>query len=174
MSSTNENRGVARYPLPGVPTPILAADIANKAYVDLIRGFANSEIKSADQSVVSSTVLVDCDDLEFPIVNGRTYFWEAHLLVESGGVPDAKVSARFQSGAGTGLWGFISTGFTQTNAYGAGVSGISATWPQYFTIKGAFLCTGNGVLAIQFAQVTSDALATSILASSFLKWSETP
>jgi len=35
MSSTNENKGaVNRYPLPGVATPILPADIANKAYVD--------------------------------------------------------------------------------------------------------------------------------------------
>jgi len=38
MSATNENRGVARYPLPGVPTPILPADIPNKAYVDATVG----------------------------------------------------------------------------------------------------------------------------------------
>jgi len=39
MSSTNENKGaVNRYPLPGVATPILPADIANKAYVDAAGG----------------------------------------------------------------------------------------------------------------------------------------
>jgi len=34
LSATND-AGVKRYALPGVPTPILPADIANKAYVDV-------------------------------------------------------------------------------------------------------------------------------------------
>jgi len=65
MSSTNENRGaVHRYPLPGVPTPLLDADIANKAYVDSI---------SAQRALIGDgTIAVGAGETRFQPMFGNT------------------------------------------------------------------------------------------------------
>jgi len=58
LSSTNENEGLSRYPLPGVPTPILDADIPNKAYVD---------------AGIGGTFLLDSNPNSFTSVDDRNW-----------------------------------------------------------------------------------------------------
>lgn len=69
MSSTNEDRGLERYPLPGVPTPILPADIANKGYVDALGvkriTLGNYVAAIEEPSHVFNFPAVDFDDIAY-------------------------------------------------------------------------------------------------------------
>jgi len=92
LSSTTENEGLSRFPLPGVPTPLLDADIANKAYVD------SRFVNLVKQMFMGITNIVGAGDNRFVIPIGerlnRTSEAEAEVLITSPGTI-SKLRAKF-------------------------------------------------------------------------------
>jgi len=54
MSSTNEDRGLERTPLCGVPTPLKDSDIAPKGYVDQFATIQEDIVEDSDNQAIST------------------------------------------------------------------------------------------------------------------------
>jgi len=170
LSSTNENRGVARYPLPGVPTPILDADIPNKAYVDAASVGLLEITQSVDQTVNNSTVLVD-SELIIPVLAGRVYSGKLILFVNSSAVADFAYGISF-SGAITDFLRPSSvptfralSNTTATVTDNMATNGTNQSFVTFFK----FRATVAGNCRVQFAQNNLEVSDTDLLAGSSLK-----
>lgn len=129
--------------------------------------------RTTDQSVTSSEVLVDDNTLLLPVDANTTYYVICGLLVESGATPDWKGGWTTPSSPLIdGFWkvrSAIASTYGSGNAWTAGSSFGSATWPLVFAIEGWYMNGANaGNLQLQFAQNTSDALATTHKIGSYL------
>jgi len=89
MSSTNENEGLSRYPLPGVPTPILGSDIANKAYVD---GLISMVILGTHEALIAES----SHTFSFPAIDFDSI---SHLVLEIDGSATAALAIQVRINA---------------------------------------------------------------------------
>lgn len=157
MSSTNENRGaVHRYPLPGVPTPLLDSDIANKAYVDTVGGagfFANI-VKPIDTTRQSTTTLVMDPHLVVTLPIG-VYHIVGYLHLNGSVANDFKYTALIGTATATGV-------FSQ-----AEFSGFNPSATQALDTAQGFACTGNE----QFI-VTSITITVTVAGTFGIGWSQ--
>lgn len=130
--------------------------------------------KTADQTVNTSTTLVDCDDLTFAAAEGEKLFIEADIFYNSNTTADLQ----FKLVAPSGTTGKLSFGGPRTQfsgvVGGAGygpvnnalsVGGLAADAAFRFTAMLTISSTAGDV-KLQFAQSTSDASDTKILADS--------
>jgi len=170
LSATND-AGVKRYALPGVPNPLLPADIANKAYVD-----SNSPnvfarvVKKVDQTKNSDTTNAPDDELVIALLANKVYFVLATLFVQSPVTPDIKMLFSVPAGA-TAIRNAADFTFNP-----------SATTDA--TVSGGFACDGNvqfmaaviqvimggtpGNFSLEWAQLVSNPGDTKVLQSSSL------
>lgn len=141
-------------------------------------------IKSANESVTSSTTLQDDDHLTVSISATGTYTFDLTLFVAAGdSAADIKAGFTFP----TGTCHFVGTG-PHTGAITSGTSGVgeyfaitSATSGTSFLgygissgatigirLRGVLIATATGTLKLQWAQVTSSGTATTVLAGSHM------
>jgi hypothetical protein len=159
------------FPDPEQPSTLAAQLAAMGIYPTLFSQ------KTTDQSVTSSTVLVDCAGLSLPVEANSTYLVKMGLLVtENGGSLDAIVVA--PSGAtaygfwsvitGASPWGFVpgDTSVTTEATIALSLSAASRYVPAEF-----LLVTGAtaGTVKLQFAQSSSNASASTTKSGSWIK-----
>lgn len=136
----------------------------------------NAVIKPTDQSVTSSTTLVNDADLVVPVAANATYLFFSYLDYEGAAAGDLKISwvvpasatlrwaqigQTTASAATTGLTG------TETTAYSFG-SDAAATL-NALLMHGSLLTAGtSGSLQLQWAQNASSGTATKVHAQSFV------
>jgi hypothetical protein len=141
--------------------------------------------KGADQSVISSTALVDCTDLAFTAKAGKTYDIELLLLITyasaTGGglrlmfLPSTSVaSSRFLFMKGSDIAATVNDENSNCSVSEQNVFNPSSgeTKPMIL-IKGIVKGGGSdSLIKLQFAQSASDADATTIKADSYLRYKE--
>lgn len=149
---------------------ILASMIANVAP---LAGY-----KSSDQSVTSSTTLVNDNALTISVLASATYFWVMLLDYEGGtrGSSDLKISmsvpaaatARFwmgrQDAAGTNTSSFMGS---QSTTYAAGTNGAGVL-TGLLAVGTLAVSVTAGSFTLQWAQNTSSGTATIVHAQSVL------
>lgn len=138
--------------------------------------------KSADESVTSSTVLQDDNELQFTVVSGQSYVFQMGLLVTSTvATGDIKVLVT-NTGSGTLTWGVLGLNLAATTGTDSAVesgrdSAIATTAVSmgavngtlHNLITGSFSATANGTVKLQWCQDTSSATATTVKAGSWLQ-----
>jgi len=133
-------------------------------------------VKSATQTVNGSAVLVDAADLSFTATANATYLGDLCLYYNSGATPDIKFGLTVPSGT-TGTWGGLGYDFTPTLlAFGPinittalGFGGLAADRAAFIRVALATSSTA-GTVQVQFAQSTSNASNTNLLAGSWIKF----
>lgn len=162
-----------------------ASDLRTALGIDLSR-IPTVVRKAADQSVTSSTTLVDCTGLAFAATAGVTYYLDGYLLVTGVSAGDLAYGATHPGGtlrldalgmskdassapAGTGAGVNVdavitASGGSQTHV--GTVTGITTA----VRLMGFYTATSSGTFQVQFAQRSSNMTATSILAGSFLRY----
>ena len=150
--------------------------------LNAINGFVR---KTADESVTSSTTLQNDDHLLYTISAAGTYVIDVQLFALSAAdaAGDIKVGFTFPTGtflltgAGphnslasgsnvVGEWtGATLTSGTTTIPYGLSANG---TIPLGIRLRGIFIATATGTLQLQWAQVASNASASTVKANSFM------
>lgn len=151
----------------------------------------NIVIKSADESVTSSTTLQDDNELLISLAAGKTYCIEAFILASGAAAGDIKIAwartgtlnhtgARFCEGPGANTTDVTAAAaaattvgvtranggnaLTTANSYGVDGAAVSAIREQ-FVIQSAV----TGTLTLQWAQNASSGTATLVRAGSWLK-----
>lgn len=137
-------------------------------------------VQAADQSVTSSTVLVNASGLSFPVVSGASYTISGLLIFNGGAASDdfktgwtAPASSvlnwqtQAQPVAATANNGVVVTNAKQM-ADLSSLGTIGAATDLTALVAAQFTAGGTGTLQFKFAQVTSSATATTLRAGSFL------
>ena len=136
--------------------------------------------KDADEDAVSSTTLHDDDELTFDVVADSWYNFEIHAFIQAlsdGGEIKVGVNGPGALVAGSRwhvtYWNQFATAVatgTILEAYDAALSrNYGAHFKSLVTIKGALQATANGTVAFRWAQLSSNPIATTVLAGSSLK-----
>lgn len=160
MSATNDS-GVKRYALPGVPTPILPADIVNKAYADAnphIRNF-----KAITQTVNNSEVQVNSVGQSIVLPIG-IYFVTVVNLMNGTAAADMKQGFTF-SGTVVFSWAVPSLADTMLDI-GETVDAPLAGIDSMGELFGIANVTVAGTLQFQFSQVLAELSDTNLLENS--------
>lgn len=166
---------MARFP------DFTAAEVVTAAKLD--SGMVDYILKTADESVTSSTTLQNDNHLAATIGATGTYAADLHLWITSAAdaAGDIKVSFTFPTGtlhmSGDGLDTSLATGFGGTST-GLGVlSATSGTSTIAFGASTSTLCvrvhalliaTATGTLQLQWAQNGSNGNATTVKAGSHM------
>jgi hypothetical protein len=135
-----------------------------------------SAVKGADQSVTSSTTLVNDSALVLPVVANATYLFACYLDYSggTGGSSDLKFQWTVPSGTalrfsliGTDASGTTLTGVTDSDStvYTLGTAGAATLQAAVMTGSLVMSVTG-GSLQLQWAQNTSSGTATKVHAQS--------
>ena len=130
-------------------------------------------VKEADESVSSTTTLQDDDELSIAVAANEVWQGEAVVFINSAATPDFK----FTIAGPTGAVGYFGTetahAFSTTSelvaggALGAAATITSSFWPIIVIIRwGVHNGANAGNIRLQWAQNTSDAAATTVLAGS--------
>jgi len=165
LSATNDPL-VNRYKLPGVATPILPADITNKAYVDAaVTGGVVERVKTVPQTVNNSTVLVNDTVLVVPILAGRFYKIEFRCFVDSSAVADIKFHVTVPALA-TGQFGNNSNGVVVDLTGDLTIGGDSPTISIFSASLVVRNPTNAGNIQLQWAQQTAEVSDTIVVRGS--------
>jgi hypothetical protein len=161
----------------------IAATVTTKTLTDLEADLWTQVIKALDESVSSSAVLQNDDELFFTATSGAIYEIEAVLVYGSpvgAGTPDVKFAFGEDSTATRGTMSLIASlgtaeanqGTTitpiatnQTGVFGAGTAATNRAQ----VVKGFHIGAG-GTFRVLWAQNTSDANATIVRAGSVLRY----
>lgn len=135
-------------------------------------------VKDADETVNSNTTVQDDDDLLFSVAANEKWQFEGVLFVTSAATPDFKMTFSGPSGA-VGAYGLLlndgasaAAEDTASLATDSTVT-IAGTSPVIIRFWGAIANGANtGSLKLQWAQDTSDAANTTVLAGSYIKYQE--
>lgn len=172
--------------------PWTAHDILTAADLNaaIAKGIPKIVVKTADESVTSSTTLQDDNELLISLASGSSYLIEAHLLVSGAAAGDVKtawartgtlnqIGGRMVRGPGinttdvtAGAAAATTVGINRssggnalTTALASGVDGTAISYiSEVFTLTSVV----TGTLTLQWAQNTSSATATIMRAGSFL------
>lgn len=158
-----------------------ATKFAN-AYIEKVWGeeVASEQwkIKAASESVTSSATLQDDDHLVVSLTNGGTYTFSGVLFVlEAGATAGIKVALNGTAGFSVFRARIRIVKSDGTVAAIANVSafdsvvefaGLAAT-DHWVEIDGKIVCSSSGTLLVRWAQSTSDANATTLRDTSFLR-----
>jgi hypothetical protein len=133
----------------------------------------NRSIKTSDQSVTSSTTLVDVTEMSFGFDASSTYTFRFFYATThgAGGVRIAVNGSAAASSLIVGYW----PSFTAVTAYDTSiVSYTTATAsPAAGFITGVVTFGGSsGTFSVRFAQGGSNATATTIKAGSYIEWTK--
>lgn len=129
-------------------------------------------VKSADQTVNSSTTLTNVTGMSVSVEANAVYLADFDLYYNSGATPDIKFGLTLPTGA-TGSWGGIGYDFTPTLlAFGPIDIGTALAFGGLAADRSALIraaitiSSTAGTAQLQFAQSTSDAGNTTIRAGS--------
>jgi len=159
--------------------PTVAQELATKAYVDAGGGGGQTfakVVKSVDETIDTSTTFQDDDELFVALTANLNYAWQLWLFVTSGAVPDIKTAWTLPAGA-TGQHSSANWG----SSGGSATANMTASDPlatgggvQWVPFTGRVIMAGTaGNMQLQWAQNTSDAGDTTVLAGSVLVvWQE--
>jgi hypothetical protein len=141
-----------------------------------LAGIVLGAVKSSNQTVNGSDVLTNVTGMSFSVVANAVYAGELVLYYNSGATPDIKFGLTVPSGA-TGTWGGLGYDFTPvllafgpidiTTALGFG--GLAADRAAFIRVALTISST-PGTVQLQFAQSTSNASNTTLLAGSWMKF----
>jgi hypothetical protein len=133
--------------------------------------------KTADQSVTSSTTLVDCTTMTLPLLANEIWQFTFNVLFDAATAADIKLGFTFPTSGridATSFW-LGSTDLSQMAAWSGTTTpstaftfaGQAADVRMLMPISGIFTNSTNaGNLQLQFAQATSNATATRVFANS--------
>lgn len=139
--------------------------------------------KTADESVTSSTTLQNDDHLLYTIGAAGTYVFDVHLFAESAAnaAGDIIVGFTFPTGtmhfSGNGAHNSLASGSTGDGEWIARLSATSgttnipyglSTTPTWIHIHGILIATATGTLQFQWAQLASNANASTVKSGSHL------
>lgn len=138
-------------------------------------------VKTANQTVNNSAVLVDDSELFIPVAALTTYVFTAMVLFTSGTTPDIKYGFTFPALA-TCQWGSVRlvssaspTGDADFGSYSSATSGTSVVaaagtgGDQIATVMGTLVVGAtSGTLRLQWAQNTATASNTVVYLGSYL------
>lgn len=136
-----------------------------------------SIVKIADESVTSSTVLQDDDELFLPLAASTNYAFEVFIYYVGGSSPDFKMAFTVPAGA-TIVWVEIDglnsgpESLTNTPITGSGTAATipDITTPSWIRASGSVINGSTaGNLTLQWAQGTSSATAATVKAGSNLR-----
>jgi len=150
------------------PSPTLDDEVATKAYVDANSFWNLQVIKSADESITSDSTLNNDSELLMALDATSTYFGKVLMLMDSDPTPDIKFTIAY---SGTTIDAGKSddiNGNTAT-ALGAETTINSGAWPFWHYTKFFIKTNSAGTMNVQWAQATSDAAATIMMAGSTLR-----
>jgi len=140
-------------------------------------------IKTADESVTSSTTLQNDDHLLYTVAATGTYAFDLYLIATSAANAAGDINVAFTFPTGTmRLWGpgsdpALASGTLAQSKFAASTAVTSGTaWQDFglsttslgFNIHGLFTATATGTLQFQWAQFASNANATTVRAGSHL------
>lgn len=130
-------------------------------------------LKSSDQSVNSSTTLVDCTSLSFPILANETWYFNITTAVLCDATGQVKFGFTVPSGA-SGGW-FLNaqgagTGFLNGNTITSSISTSTTLTATSVLISGTVVNGSTaGTVQLQFAQAVSSGTDTTVKGNSFLQ-----
>lgn len=168
---------------------VLTAAELNTHVRDNLTALNGYVVKSADESVTSSAVLQNDNHLAFSVPQAGSYKFRIALRVSSAANAAGDIQLGFTFPAGTLYWGAF--GLDETLASGSAgqyrskfdvdaASPTAAAFPfgastteTMIVIEGLLVATGAGTLQFQWAQNTSNANATNVLAGSHLTYKQT-
>lgn len=136
--------------------------------------------KSSDQSVTSSTTLVDDTVLKFSVTSGDTWFVSLDLLYQGASTGDIKMAWTGGTGSISGPWGVMGISTAASGPPSTSMTFQGQTSPATTLSLGAI--TGFGIparvfgtftasgttptITFQWAQNTSDVTATTVMTNS--------
>lgn len=139
-------------------------------------------VKSADQSVASSTTLTNDSELFFSAVSGTSYLFDCVMFYSNagGGTADFKFAMLGEDGTQRGAYSnvvgtttadggmtVVSTGIANAPS---GTSYGTAAIVRMLLVTGYYIAASNFNLRVQWCQVTSDPSATVVKAGSYLRY----
>lgn len=167
-----------------VASEVVTASIMNAHVRDNLNAVNGYSIKTADESVTSSTTLQNDDHLFYTIGAAGTYLIDAWLIGTSAAnaAGDIQVGFSFPTGTlafsgigpdpalasgtlGQTNWAGIASATSGTSAFGWGLS----TSALGLVIRGSFIATGTGTLRLMWAQLSSSASASTLKAGSYMR-----
>lgn len=127
---------------------------------------AVSKVKTADESVTSSTTLQDDDHLTASLESGRTYAVRVFAAFGSGAFPPAATMA-FTGTSSLAQFTAMTvatttTGISSDTAWGGNVTLGSAAPPLVAVLTAVITTTSSGTAKFQWAQSSSSATATTL------------
>ena len=158
-----------------------AAEVVTAAKLDKVS--VDYILKTADESVTSSTVLQDDNHLLATIGVTGTYVFDLYLMATSAANAAGDINIAFTFPTGTmRLWGpgsdpALASGTIASGKFAASSAVTSGTaWQDFglsttslgFNIHGLFTATATGTLQFQWAQFASNANVTTVRAGSHL------
>lgn len=132
--------------------------------------------KILDQSLISSTSLIDDGALSFPVGLGQTWTFEIYVVYESSTAGDIKLSVAAPVGS-AGRWSLfpqqvVGGGFTESDASLPGVAipmaGGGVGVVRGALIKGLVVAAVAGTVKLQWAQNTSNVTPAIVHLNSYL------
>ncbi len=167
---------------------VVAPPVAGVSLVSTEPVFASKAValyarQAANQSVTSSTVLVDSTNLQLALVANAVYEIECFLILDAGTAGDIKVGFA-RTGAGTWTFDWTPNAISAAAAsYSASVNKTALTLADTVIVPGVAVGTKTvahpkglvitdataGTFKVQFAQNASDGTATTLYAGSYIK-----
>jgi hypothetical protein len=170
---------VVQFVAPGTSGNVLTSNGTTWASTTIAKNFRLA-CKTADQSVTSSTTLVDASSLEFTMDANKSYIFETTLYMTANtsggykiGFTGPSTPTKLRIGVGSA---FASGGqrlFAELTAYGTLDTYTSTPTALTYILQGKIENGGNaGAFKVQFAQGASNANATIMEKASFIQWAE--
>ena len=134
-------------------------------------------VLASDQSVISSTTYVNATGLAFSVVSGGVYLFEHNLITETGatGLFKAQLLASATVNMGATNWG---TGASSPSSFSAATAATaSGTTIQIHVAagqhnrgigRGFIYATNAATMNVQFAQMSTEAVNTTLKAGSWI------
>jgi len=158
------------------PDPLLDLEIANKRYVDSSGGGGNTfgrKVKTVDQIVSNSVVVVDDDELFVPLLANKRYGFLVFIYCEVTSASDIREAFSAPAGA-VGTWGETLLSNQLMIALSTENTQGTSTGPRSQYLSGQVLNGGTpGNLNLQWAQNVAEVFDTTVRAGSFMVvWEE--
>jgi hypothetical protein len=143
-------------------------------------------VKSADETVTSSTTLQNDNHLVFSVAAGGTYIFEVFLLADcAANNVDMKIAFTFPAGSmvfgvlgldpatgAGGVVGNIQTSGTASATSGSTAVSVGVAGGHAITanaVRGSFVASGAGTVTLQWAQDSSSANGVTVSAGSYIR-----